>query len=166
MTDLEEVDLDFEEDTQKDKYLTFCIGSEDYCIDIKYVIEIIGIQPITLIPEMPDYVKGVINLRGRIIPVIDVRARFKKEAIEYNDRTCTIVVEINKVFIGLIVDKVLEVMTILEADISELPKVSRNSYKKYMKGIGKVGDGVKLILDSEKLLDYEEIMELEEMTID
>lgn len=164
MTDLEEVGLEFEEDTQKDKYLTFCIGNEDYCIDIKYVIEIIGIQPITLIPEMPDYVKGVINLRGKIIPVIDVRIRFKKDFIDYNDRTCIIVVEINKIFIGLIVDKVLEVMTILEENISELPKVSKKSYQKYMKGIGKMEEGVKLILDSEKLLDYEEIMELEEIT--
>ena len=151
-----------EQDTQKDKYLTFCIETEDYCIDIKYVIEIIGIQPITLIPEMPDYVKGVINLRGKIIPVMDVRTRFKKECIDYHDRTCIIVVEVNNFSIGLIVDKVLEVLNISEEDISKLPKISRKSHQKYVKGIGKVEDGVKLILDLEKLLNDDELMNFEE----
>lgn len=154
-----------EQETQKDKYLTFSVESEDYGIDIKYVIEIVGIQPITLIPEMPDYVKGVINLRGSIIPVMDVRTRFKKESIEYHERTCIIVVEVNRFSIGLIVDKVLEVLTIPKEDISELPKVSKQSYKKYMKGIGKVGEEVKLILDSEKLLEDEELMDLEKNII-
>ena len=163
MTDIDEIDIDYEEDTQKDKYLVFSIEYEDYGIDIKYVIEIIGIQAITLIPEMPDYVKGVINLRGRIIPVIDVRIRFKKESIDYHDRTCIIVVEINNFFVGLIVDKVVEVLNIPEENISELPKVSKKSYQKYMKGIAKLGENVKLILDSEKLLDYESLIELEEV---
>lgn len=154
-----------EQDTQRDKYLTFCIGKEDYCIDIKYVIEIIGIQPITLIPEMPNYIKGVINLRGKIIPVMDVRTRFKKPCIEYHDRTCIIVVEINNFSIGLIVDKVLEVLNITEEHISELPKISRKSHQKYVKSIGKVEEGVKLILDLERLLNDEELMELEENII-
>lgn len=152
------------EETQRDKYLVFCIENEDYCIDIKYVIEIIAIQPITIIPEMPEYVKGVINLRGKIIPVIDVRVRFKKEWIEYHDRTCIIVVEIQNLSVGLIVDRVLEVISIPTEQISDLPKVSKKTYQKYMKGIGKVGEEVKLILDSEKLLDYEQIMELEDAT--
>lgn len=163
MIDIDEIEIDFEEDTQKDKYLVFSIEDEDYGIDIRYVIEIIGIQVITLIPEMPDYVKGVINLRGRIIPVIDVRIRFKKESIDYHDRTCIIVVEINNFFVGLIVDKVVEVISITEENISELPKVSKKSYQKYMKGIAKIGENVKLILDSEKLLDHEALMELDEV---
>lgn len=85
--------MELDEDTQKDKYLTFFIGKEIYGIDIRLVTEIIGIQPITEIPEVPEYVKGIINLRGKIIPVMDVRLRFKKEFLAYNDRTCVIVIE-------------------------------------------------------------------------
>jgi len=77
-----------EEDTQKDRFLTFQLGKESYGIEIRHVTEIIGIQPITEVPEMPEYIKGIINLRGKIIPVMDVRLRFKKEPREYNDRTC------------------------------------------------------------------------------
>ena len=96
------------EDTQKGRVLTFSLDKESYGIDIKYVIEIIGMQSITKIPELPDYIKGVINLRGKIIPVIDVRLKFKKEGKEYNDRTCIIVVDINGISIGLIVDSMLD----------------------------------------------------------
>jgi len=84
------------ENTQKDKYLTFLLGEETYAIEIKYVTEIIGIQPITQVPELPSYIKGIINLRGRIIPVMDVRLRFKKPPVEYNDRTCIIVIDIDR----------------------------------------------------------------------
>src|SRR5476649_1859546 len=94
MEDLLQDLFESEEDTKKDKYLIFSIGEQSYGIDIKYVIEIIGIEPITEVPELPDYVKGVINLRGKIIPVMDVRLKFKKEEKEYDDRTYIIVVEI------------------------------------------------------------------------
>ena len=96
MSNIIEETFQMEEDTQKDKYLTFSIGNEDYGIEIKYVTEIIGIQVITEIPELPNYVKGIINLRGKIIPVMDVRLRFKKEPLAYNDRTCVIVVDIRR----------------------------------------------------------------------
>ncbi|AFS77913.1 chemotaxis protein CheW [Gottschalkia acidurici 9a] len=141
------------EDTQKDRYLIFSLGKEDYGIEIKYVIEIVGIHPITVIPDTPDYIKGVINLRGKIIPVIDVRNRFLKEAIDYHDRTCIIVVNMEDVSVGLIVDKVVEVLNIPEYNISEPPKVSKQSYQRYIKGIGKVGDKIRLILDLENLLN-------------
>jgi purine-binding chemotaxis protein CheW len=88
------------EDTQKDKFLTFVIGQETYGIDILFVTEIVGLQPITILPEFPAYMKGIINLRGRIIPVMDVRLRFKQAARDYNERTCIIIVnsgEINLV---------------------------------------------------------------------
>ena len=81
-----------EEDTQKDKYLTFRLGEEIYGIDISVVIEIIGIQPITSVPEVPDYVQGIINLRGKIIPVVDMRLRFRREFQAYHDRTCIVVI--------------------------------------------------------------------------
>jgi purine-binding chemotaxis protein CheW len=153
MADVLDNVTDFEEeDTQKDRYLTFNLGSECYGIEIKYVTEIIGIQAITPIPELPEFVKGIINLRGKIIPVIDVRIRFKKEAREYNDRTCVIVVDIKDLSIGLIVDSVAEVLTIPEQDIVDPPQMNKGTNNKYINKIGKAGNSVKLLLDCEKLL--------------
>jgi len=162
MADVIENTADMEEDTQKGRYLTFSLGDESYGIEIKYVTEIIGIQTITVIPELPEYVKGVINLRGKIIPVMDVRLRFKKEPREYNDRTCVIVVDINDISIGLIVDSVAEVLTIPEEDMVEPPKMNRSFSNRYIKNIGKVGNSVKLLLDCEKLLTEDELEDLSE----
>jgi len=145
-------DIDIEEDTQKGKYLTFVLDNESYGIGINNITEIIGIQPITLIPELPDYIKGIINLRGKIIPVMDVRLRFKKPPREYNDRTCIIVVDINDLSIGLIVDSVSEVLRILDQDIVPPPNLNKIS-NKYIKGIGKIDKEVKLILDCDKLIN-------------
>lgn len=162
MGDLEEKITEFEEDTQKDKYLIFSIGNEYYGIDIKYVIEIIGIEPITEVPELPDYIKGVINLRGKIIPVMDVRLKFKKEPKEYDDRTCIIVVDIEDISIGLIIDRVLEVVNIDEGNISPPPKINSNkdNANRYIKGIGKVQNEVRLLIGCHKLLKEDEIEEL------
>lgn len=154
--------LDLEEDTMKDRYLTFLLGSECYGIEIKYVTEIIGIQAITEVPELPEYVKGIINLRGKIIPVIDVRVRFKKEVKEYNDRTCVIVVDISDLSIGLIVDSVAEVLTIPEQDTVDPPQVNRGINNRYIRKIGKVGSAVKLLLDCEKLLSENELDNINE----
>ena len=153
---------EMEEDTQKDRFLTFSLGKETYGIEIKYVTEIIGIQDITEIPELPEYVKGIINLRGKIIPVMDVRLRFKKDAREYNDRTCVIVVDIKDISIGLIVDSVSEVLTIDEQDIVEPPQMSKGLNNKYIKKIGKIGNDVKLLLDCEKLLNEDELEKISE----
>jgi len=154
---------DLEEDTQKDRYLTFLLGNECYGMEIKFVIEIIGIQAITEIPELPEYVKGIINLRGKIIPVIDVRVRFKKETKEYNDRTCVIVVDIKDLSVGLIVDSVAEVITIQEQDIVDPPQINKGTNNRYIKKIGKVGTAVKLLLDCEKLLSEIELDDLGEV---
>lgn len=144
-----------EEDTQKGKYLTFLLGNEFYGIEIKYVTEIIGLQPITQVPEQQEYIQGIINLRGKIIPVMDVRLRFKKPYREYNDRTCVIVVDIKELSVGLIVDSVSEVLAIPDEEIVQPPEINRHS-NKHIKGIGKVGSEVKLILDCNKLLNDEE----------
>lgn len=142
---------DLNEDTQKDKYLTFHLGSEDYGIEIRHVTEIIGIQKITVIPEMPDYIKGVINLRGKIIPVMDVRIRFRLDQRAYDERTCVVVVNIRDSAIGLVVDTVSEVADIPEAQIE--PAAGLNSRgSAFIKGIGKQGDDIKIILDVDKLL--------------
>ena len=163
MSKVEEYD-ELEEDTQKDKYLTFTLGSDYFGIDILYVTEIIGIQLITPVPDLPDYVKGIINLRGKIIPVMDVRIRFKKEARDYDERTCIIVVDIGDISIGLIVDRVSEVVDIPESNISPPPKINKALPNGYVKAIGKVADEVKLILDCEKLLSEEVIKNLETIT--
>lgn len=144
-----------EEDTQKGRFLTFALGNESYGIEIKYVTEIIGIQPITEVPELPEYIRGIINLRGKIIPVMDVRLRFKKSFVEYNDRTCVIVIDIKDISIGLIVDNVSEVLSILDSEIVDPPEVSKGGGK-YIRGIGKVNGEVKLLLDCDKLLNDED----------
>lgn len=163
MTDKIENDLEMEEDTQKDKFLTFSMGRESYGIEIQYVTEIIGIQAITEVPELPSYVKGIINLRGKIVPVMDVRLRFKKEPREYNDRTCVIVIDIGDLSIGLIVDSVSEVLTIPEQDIEEPPQINKGLNNRYIKNIGKVGNDIKLLLDCEKLLTDDELENLNEV---
>jgi len=154
--------LEQEEDTQKGRFLTFSLGKETYGIEIKYVTEIIGIQAITEIPELPEYIKGIINLRGKIIPVMDVRLRFKKEPRAYNDRTCVIVIDIKDISIGLIVDSVSEVLSIPEQDIVEPPQMNRGFNNRYIKKIGKVGNDVKLLLDGEKLLTEDDLEDLSE----
>jgi purine-binding chemotaxis protein CheW len=156
MEEIMEQSIVQEEDTQKGKFLTFMLGNENYGLEIKYVTEIIGIQEITGIPEVPEYIMGIINLRGKIIPVMDVRLRFKKTFKEYNDRTCVIVIEISGISMGMIVDSVSEVLTIPEGEIVQPPDF-RNGGNRYIKGIGKVGNEVKLILDCQKLLNDEEL---------
>jgi purine-binding chemotaxis protein CheW len=151
---------EFNEDTQKGRFLTFSIGKENYGIEISYVTEIIGMQPITVVPELPLYIKGIINLRGKIIPVLDVRLKFKREPKEYNDRTCIIVVDIMDISIGLIVDEVSEVISIEEENIVPPPSVKAGFHNHYVKGIGKVNNDIKLLLDCNKLINEEEIDEI------
>jgi len=153
---LDEV-METSEDTQKGKFLTFSVGKESYGIEIKFVTEIIGIQDITEVPELPNYVRGIINLRGKIIPVIDVRLRFRKESKEYNDRTCIVVIDIKEISVGLIVDNVAEVINIEDSNIVPPPDIKTGFHNRYVRGIGKVGNQVKLLLDCDKLLNDDEL---------
>lgn len=144
---------DEDEDTQANKYMTFRTGKEAYGISIRFIREIIELQKITEVPDMPGYVKGVINLRGKVIPVIDLRLRFGLEARVYDDRTCTIIIELQDTTIGFIVDSVDEVLEIMEADIEPAPKFkSASGRERYIMGMGKVADAVKILLDVEKIL--------------
>ena len=147
-------------DAQKDKFLTFHIADEEFAIPIGHVIEIVGIQKITEVPDMPDFVKGVINLRGKVIPVMDVRLRFHLPAVEYNDRTCVVVVCVGDVTIGLVVDTVSEVVNIPESNISPPPRFSSATSGRYVSGMGKIGEAVKIIIDAEKLLRDDELAAL------
>lgn len=159
-----ETGYDLEEDTQKGKYLTFTVGSEVYGLEIQYITEIIGIQKITQMPELPEYMKGIINLRGKIIPVMDMRLRFKKEPREYNDRTCIIVVEIKGLSVGLIIDSVSEVISIPDQNIVKPPQINNEIGNRYIKGIGKVDNEVKLLIDCVKLFTSYELDDLNEFT--
>ncbi|MBO5473897.1 MAG: purine-binding chemotaxis protein CheW [Lachnospiraceae bacterium] len=154
-----------EHDTQKGKYMTFKSGNEYFGLKIQYVNEIIGFQTITAIPETEDYIKGLINLRGKIIPVIDVRLRFKQPPFEYNDRTCIIVINVKSTVVGLIVEKIAEVVEIKEENILPPPTIGRSdkTQNKYVYGIGKVGDSVKLLLDPDKLLNDEDMSLIEQV---
>lgn len=140
------------ENTLQDRYLTFRIGNEQYAFEIEYVTEIIGIQNITPVPNIKPFIKGIINLRGIIYPVVCVRKRFNIPEIPYNDRTCIIIVNVNQSGIGLIVDEVAEVLKILPENISPPPQTNKGSHSKFIKGMGRVGDNIKIILDIHKLL--------------
>ncbi|MDR1492473.1 MAG: chemotaxis protein CheW [Planctomycetaceae bacterium] len=140
------------EDTLKDMYLTFRLGDEDYAIEIRYVTEIVGMQKITEVPDMPEYVRGVVNLRGQVIPVIDMRLRFSMIERSYDERTCIIVINIKGRQVGLVVDTVNEVRTIEENNVSPPPKTGGGQYLDYIKGLGKVGNEVKILLETNRLL--------------
>lgn len=156
-----------EEDTQKDKYITFKSNNEYYALEIRIVQEIIGIQNITEIPETEDYIKGLINLRGKIIPVIDVRLRFRQKPFEYTDRTCIIIISVKGTVVGLIVETIAEVVNIPESSITPPPALGHGTAKnKYVYGLGRVGDSVKMLLDPEKLIKDDEIIMLEQVAQD
>lgn len=147
------------------KYLTFSLGSEEYGIGILKIKEIIGVMPVTTVPQTPEFVKGVINLRGKVIPVVDLRLRFGMEAVEYTDRTCIIVVEIGggagNVVIGIVVDSVSEVLSIKGEDIEDTPTFGTKLDTDYILGMAKMEGGVKILLDIDRVLRAEEVELLE-----
>lgn len=161
----EEKEEMLEEDAQRGQFMTFQVGKEFYGISISYVNEIIMMQPITSVPEVKDYIKGLINLRGKIIPVIDVRTRFKMEPLEYTDRTCIIVINVKSTVIGLIVEKIAEVDNIQDDDIVPPPSLGRkeSEQNKYVYGLARTGDTVKLLIDPEKLIKDDDLDVMEEM---
>jgi len=152
---MDELNMTLEEnrDGTAGMYLTFAVDDEDYGIGIAYVTEIINMQAITEVPELPPHIKGIINLRGKIIPVMDVRVRFSKTIQDYNDRTCIIVVDVGDTGIGLIVDMVRDVMHIDEEDIvPPAGGAQGESGNRYISGVAKTGERFKLLLDIEKLV--------------
>ncbi|MFP4032886.1 MAG: chemotaxis protein CheW [Desulfococcaceae bacterium] len=147
------------------KYLTFTLAEEEYGIGILKIKEIIGMMPITTVPQTPHYVKGVVNLRGKVIPVIDLRLRFGMGEIEYTERTCIIVVEMAgesaDVIIGIVVDTVSEVLTIRDEEIEDPPRFGTRLDTDYIHGMAKTEDGVKILLDIDRVLRSEELVLLE-----
>ena len=157
-----------EEDTQKDLYMTFVTAGESYAIAIRYVNEIISFQKITDIPDTENCVKGLINLRGKIIPVIDVRIRFGYDSFEYTDRTCIIITELKGYVVGLIVEKIEGVVSIPKEDILPPPEIGQleGLADRYIYGIGKIEDDVKLMIDIDKLLKDPEDEEEDNMPVE
>jgi len=150
---------------KEEKFLTFVLAGEEYGIGILKIKEIIGMMSITTVPQTPEFVKGVINLRGKVIPVMDLRLRFGMEAIDYTERTCIIVVEIEgstgTVQIGIVVDSVSEVLNIKSEDIEETPTFGTKLRTDYILGMAKMEGGVKILLDIDRVLSDQEIADLE-----
>ena len=134
------------------KYLTFLTDRQLFGVPIADVVQIVGIQTITEVPEFPSYAKGIINLRGSIIPLIDVRLRFGKPECEYNERTCIIVTSINEKAIGFIVDEVDAVTNIDDENISDPPKLTDDQTNTFLTGVATVEDRVVLLISTNKLL--------------
>jgi purine-binding chemotaxis protein CheW len=142
------------------KYLTFTLADEEYGIGILKIKEIIGMMPITPVPQTPEFIKGVVNLRGKVIPVMDLRLRFGMPAIDYSERTCIIVVEIGgqagTIQIGIVVDAVSEVLNIKSDEIEPTPSFGTRLNTDYILGMAKMGGGIKILLDINRVLSSEE----------
>lgn len=151
-------------EAQDGKHLTFCLGKEDYGIPILQVKEIIGLLSITHVPKTPDFIKGVINLRGKIIPIMDLRLKFSMPEKEYNERTCIIVVELNingvKSLMGIVVDMVSEVVNIQKEEIEPPPQYGTKIEAGFLTGMGKVKDRVVMLLNIEQIINCEEMIML------
>jgi purine-binding chemotaxis protein CheW len=147
------------------KYLTFTLADEEYGIGILKIKEIIGMMPITSVPQTPEFVKGVINLRGKVIPVVDLRRKFGIDEIDYTERTCIIVVEIQgeagTLMMGIVVDSVSEVLNIKGEDIEATPTFGARLNTDYILGMAKMEGGVKILLDIDRVLNSEEIAVME-----
>jgi purine-binding chemotaxis protein CheW len=150
------------------KYLTFALAGEEYGIGILKVKEIIGLMPITTVPQTPGYVKGVINLRGKVIPVADLRLKFGMASMDYNERTCIIVVEIQSasrtILMGIVVDSVSEVLNIKGADIEDMPNFGGSLNTAFILGMAKTNGTVKILLDIDRVFGAEEMTALAEVS--
>ena len=148
------------------KYLTFTLAEEEYGIGILKIKEIIGMLPITSVPQTPEFVKGVINLRGKVIPVMDLHLRFGMSSIDYSDRTCIIVVEIGgqagTILVGIVVDAVSEVLNIKGDDIEKTPTFGTELNTDYILGMAMMEGGVKILLDIDQVLSSDELSLLSE----
>ena len=144
---------------EEGKYLTFKLADEEYGVEILKVRELIGLMDITAVPQMPAYMKGVINLRGKVIPVVDLRLKFGLDEIEHTEETCIIVVDVGKE-IGIVVDTVSEVLDIAGDNIEPPPSMGGSVDTTFILGMGKVGDEVKILLDIDKVLTDDELINL------
>jgi purine-binding chemotaxis protein CheW len=152
-------------DPRAGKYLVFQIGKEEFGIPVLKVREIMGIQDITAVPQTPPYLKGVINLRGKVIPVVDLRLKFRLPEVEYNQRTCIIVVQVQhesaSVLMGTVVDGVAEVLNVAAADVEDTPDFGNGVETPYVRGLAKIKGKVKILLDIDQVLNSQELQNLD-----
>ena len=156
-----ETDPGVKVDQRPGKYLTFELGNEEFGIQVLKVREIMGIQEITAVPQTPVYVKGVINLRGKVIPVVDLRRKFNLPQIEYTQRTCIIVVQVagaeGPLLMGIVVDGVSEVLNLTAADIEDTPDFGEGVTTPYLLGMAKIKGKVKILLEIDEVLTTQEL---------
>ncbi len=138
--------------TDGGEMLMFTINRVLYGVEIQYITEIIGMQPITIVPKVPSFIKGVINIRGKVVPVMSVRKRFDITEVPYDDRTCIIVIELGEIVVGLIVDRVREVITVKPNEICPTPDNSHARSDQFIRSIIESNDEIKLLLDVRKLV--------------
>ena len=145
-------------DVMHGKYLTFLVADVGYGIEISYVVEIISVQEITMVPHTHNYVKGIINLRGTVVPVVDMGLRFDQGEIEYTEKTCIIVLNMDDMSVGIIVDGVQDVSDIEEEGILDPPKITGSPVRNYfIKAVGVVGDEIKQLIDVHKVFEVQNI---------
>jgi purine-binding chemotaxis protein CheW len=149
-------DMAEEEDTMKGLYISFSLHGKEYAFEIKYLLEIMALPAITTIPGSAKFLKGVVNLRGKIVPVMDLHLRFSMESVPYHDRTCILLVDINTLTLGLIVDKVNEVVQIPDQNIDLAPKIGESHASRFVYATGRVGESIKILIDLERLLTDDE----------
>ena len=148
-------------DARSGKYLVFELNGEECCIQVLKVREIMGVQDITAVPQTPSYVRGVINLRGKVIPVVDLRLKFGLPETEYTQRTCIIVVQVEResgsMMMGIVVDSVAEVLNIAAGDVEDTPNFGQGVSTPYLLGMAKVKGRVKLLLDIDEVMTSQEL---------
>jgi purine-binding chemotaxis protein CheW len=145
------------EQRKSGKFLTFFLGGEEYGVEILKVHEIIGMMPVTRVPRTPECIRGVINLRGKVIPIMDLRLKFGMESSDATAETCIIVVQVRGVQIGLVVDRVSEVMDIAAGDVEDAPEFGADVDTAYLLGLAKAQGRVRLLLDIDRVLTTEEV---------
>jgi len=154
-------------DPRAGKYLTFQLANEEFGIAVLKVREIMGLQDITAVPQTPPHIKGVINLRGKVVPVVDLRLKFGLMAAEYSQRTCIIVTQVQgesaQIFMGIIVDGVCEVLNLTGAEIEDTPDFGEEIARRYLLGMAKVKGKVKILLDIDQVLSGHELHQLKSM---
>lgn len=147
------------------KYLVFQLDKEEFAIQVEKVREIMGVQDITQVPQTPIHVKGVINLRGKVIPVVDLRLKFGMEAAEYTHRTCIVVVQVtgprDTMLMGVVVDGVVEVLQVADADVEDTPSFGQDVAIPYVMGLAKLKGKVKILLDIDQVMTSRELARLD-----
>lgn len=158
-----EINATISTDSRAGKYLTFVLQNEIYGVDVLKIQEIIGILPVTAVPQTPDFVKGVINLRGKVIPIVDLRLKFGMPEVEATQETCIIVINLVDMLMGIVVDTVREVVDILDEQIEDPPRFGASVNTEFIRGMGKMEDRVTMLLDIERVLTSAEMVLVTEM---